>query len=183
MSYASAYKGAGRNGYIHTTSSARSHTVSSGLAQAPIASMTSTGSSIHRGIAYNSASSVAASSVQGIRTSASHVSGGMTSGETYAHISLTGRRKALGDPDNPPAPGDEGYCPGCTGCYVWDATAGDWYCPECDCYLMDGCECGEHCHCNVPIGDGKEVWLFLAGLAVAYTVYKNAKKEEKVQVI
>ena len=159
LSYASPYKGAGHGGYIYTTSSARQHTISTGLAQAPVASMASTsGSSASRGIAYASTSSVSMPSVQGIRTSASNVSGGITSGDTYAQIGTSGHRRG---PQLPP-----GACTNCE--WYYDEETGTWRCHYCDCEPEDG-QCEHHC---VPIGDGWEVLLFAAALAGAYALYK-----------
>ena len=159
LSYASPYKGAGRGGYIYTTSSARQHTISTGLAQAPVASMASTsGSYASRGIAYASTSAASVPSVQGIRTSASNVSGGITSGDTYSQIGTSGRRRG---PELPP-----GACSHCD--WYYDEETGTWRCHYCDCEPEDG-ECDHNC---VPVGDGWEVWLFIAALAGAYALYK-----------
>ena len=167
LSYASPYKGAGRGGYIYTTSSARQHTITSGLAQAPVASMASTGSSASRGIAYASASGVSMPSVQGIRTSASRVSGGVTSGDTYAQIGTSGPRSG---PALPP-----GACSHCD--WYYDEETGTWRCRYCDCEPEDG-ECNHNC---VPVGDGWTAWLFVAALAGAYTLYKvRARKKETI---
>ena len=169
LSYASPYKGAGHGGYIYTTSSARQHTISTGLAQAPAASMASTsGSSASRGIAYASTSSVSMPSVQGIRTSASRVSGGITSGETYSQIGTSGPRRAPGDP------GEEHN-------WVYNGD-GTWTCTICGITITDDdyydLNYPEHC---VPVGDGWEVWLFAAALAGAYALYKvRARKKETI---
>ncbi len=174
LSYASPYKGAGRGGYIYTTSSARQHTISTGLAQAPVASMASTGSSASRGIAYASASGVSMPSVQGIRTSASNVSGGITSGDTYSQIGTSGRRRGPGGlPDG-----------ACEHCHWVKDENGHWYCDHCGCTAMDGCDCGEEggeCHCDVPLDFNWAVELFMAALAGAYTLYKvRARKKETI---
>ena len=158
LSYASPYKGAGRGGYIYTTSAVHQRTASAGMAQAPVASMTSTGSSASRGIAYASASGVSMPSVQGIRTSASRVSGGVTSGDTYAQIGTSGPRRG---PELP-----SGACGHCD--WYYDEETGTWRCHYCDCEPEDG-ECNHNC---VPVGDGWTAWLFVATLAGAYALYK-----------
>lgn len=161
LSYASPYKGAGRGGYIYTTSSARQHTISTGLAQAPVASMASAGSSASRGVAYASASAVSMPTVQGIRTSASNISGGIMSGETYAQIDGSGRRRG---PVLPP-----GECEHCQ--WVWSDEADDYVCAVCGHHLDDHCTC-DPCHCNVPLDFSGAVGLFMAALAGAYALYK-----------
>ena len=192
LSYASPYKGAGRSGYVYTTSSARVQNISSaGMAQVPIASMTSTGGmrTSSRGIAYDKNSTASpAIAVCGIRTSASSLSGGQLSSYTYSQ--MRGLHKAKKeDPDTPPSPSDPGYCGGCAGHYVWDPSLngghGGWICSSCGCELKDGCDCDEESgYCWCPVGEGKDVWLFIAALAAAYAIYRNkVSKEIEIQNI
>lgn len=159
LSYASPYKGAGRGGYIYTTSAVHQRAASAGMAQAPVASMASTGSSMGRGIASAATPVTSTPSVRGIQTSASQVYGGITAGDTYTQIS--GPRRAPGDPDsgehNWVDNGDGTFT--CTICGI-TISEDDYYDgifpPEC-----------------VPISDGWPIWLFLAVLAAAYGIYKK----------
>ena len=172
LSYASPYKGAGRNGYIYTSAPMRSSmTTHSAMAQAPVAAMSSTSAYGIQTTSHNHETKAIANdvAVRGIYTSASAIQGG---GTTYD----TGNRRGIGPRriGTPPKPGDYGYCEHCH--YVWsdDANAGDggWVCDRCGCELEEGCTCGS-CTCDVPLTDGKEVWLLMATLAVAYGVYKK----------
>ena len=167
LSYASPYKGAGRGGYIYTTSSARQHTITSGLAQAPVASMASTGSSMGRGIASAATSAASTPSVRGIQTSASQVYGGITAGDTYTQIS--GPRRAPGDPEG--------------GEHNWvDNGDGTYTCTICGITISedDYLEGIFDAHC-VPINDGWTASLFMSLLAGAYTLYKvRARKKETI---
>lgn len=141
-------------------------------AQAPVATMTSTSSMMRSSYRQPDMSTV--NRVQGIRTSASQIFGGITTYDEPAPICKRGRRLA---PSGPPAPGDEGYCSGCDGHYVWDESEGDYYCTECGHYLMDGCDCNP-CHC--PIAFDWQVLLFLSTLACAYVTYKETKNKQSV---
>ena len=177
MNYSSTYRGAGRNGYVYTTTRMHGSSASMGMAQAPTASMGTTsayGSTIG---AYGSTfTSPKVGSVRGIRTSAEGIRGGVT---TYGSVNpyTPGKRRA--DADTPPSPADPGYCDHCH--YHWDPDAnagdGDWVCDECGRWLTEGCKC-DPCHC--PIGDGWQVMLFLGIMAAVYAMYKkhNARREE-----
>lgn len=186
VTYASAYKGAGRNGYTYTTSSVRTSAPSFGMAQAPVASIGSTRGSSSRGMGHaGGGASVSVPQIKCITTFASNVSGGTTSSETYEHIHSSGPHKA-GSPDTPPTPDDDGYCEHCH--YVWDQSLnngrGGWVCSVCGSELKDGCiHMEEEGYCWCPIEDGWQVWLFVAALAAAYMVYKNARKENTTQAI
>lgn len=160
LSYASPYKGAGRGGYIYTTSAVHQRTASAGMAQAPVASMTSTGSSMGRGIASAATPVTSTPSVRGIQTSASQVYGGVTAGDTYSQIS--GPRRAG---TTPPIPGI------CEECHWVQDEHGHWYCDVCGCDAMDGCDCGDHCGC--PLDLNWAVMLFFALLTAAYGIYKK----------
>ncbi|MBQ3717683.1 MAG: hypothetical protein II901_04785 [Paludibacteraceae bacterium] len=169
LSYASPYKGAGRGGYIYTTSAVHQRAASAGMAQAPVASMTSTGSSMGRGIASAATPVTSTPSVRGIQTSASRVSGGITTVDSYHP--KTGPRRS---PTDPPVPDDA-----CGECHWhWDPNAGDdgqgdWVCEVCGSWYSYGCDhVYEEGYCWCPIGDGWEVWLFVAVLAGAYALYK-----------
>lgn len=165
MTYSSTYKGSGR-GYVHMTSSAQVRSIGSaggGMAQAPVASMSSTSSSYSRGIAQTS-SSIATPQLSCIRTSASAISGGVT---TYDNGPRNGRVRKIHLP---------GTCEHCD--WEWDDEKDDYVCIYCGSELMNGCECGD-CHC--PIGDGKDVWLFVTALAGVYALYKaRARKEQLI---
>ena len=154
VNYASPYKGAGRNGYVYSTARAQSSSVYSGLAQAPTASMHST-TSMYRGIASANTNTSATSQVRVMQTFASSVTGGVTTADTYAHIS--GPRKIGGNPH---------------GCNCEDED-GDEKCDHCG---TDFSEFDDYCDndpCWCPIGDGWQVWLFMAMLAIAYTSIKK----------
>lgn len=151
LSYASPYKGAGRGGYIYTTSAVHQRAASAGMAQAPVASMTSTGSSMGRGIAAAATPAAATPSVRGIQTSASQVYGGITAGDTYTQIS--GPRRV----------GHPGECSHC----IDDND--DGYCDRCG---MDIYECEEET-CWCPLDLNWAVMLFFALLTAAYGIYKK----------
>ena len=94
-----------------------------GIAQAPTARMYSTRSMLSAPAGGNTTYG----SVRGIRTSASSVYGGVTSGQTYARISAIRRGgPSLGGEEDPPGDPD---CPHC----VWDEHDVCIYC-GCDKY-------------------------------------------------
>lgn len=162
LSYASPYKGAGRSGYIHTTmhrSQSYSHSGITTMAQAPMATMGST-SAITRGMA-NSSDAVSANpfDVRGIQTSASAIQGGVTTYDTGSHFS----------PRRSNTPGHGEPNPDCEHCIDEN---GDDVCDICGCDLLDGCTC-DSCTCDVPLTDGKEVWMLIAAMAAAYGAYKK----------
>lgn len=166
MTYSSTYKGSGR-GYVHMTSSAQVRSIGSaggGMAQAPVAAMSSTSSSYSsRGIAQTS-SSIATPQLSCIRTSASAISGGVTTYDEGPRKGHLRKGQTL-----PP-----GACPNCD--WHYDDATDTWYCPYCDCDPYDDCD-----HVCVPIGDGKEVWLFVTALAGVYALYKaRARKEQLI---
>lgn len=165
LNYASPYKGAGRNG-IYTTSSAQMHSIGSAgstMAQAPVASMHSTS----RGITSTAATaSVSVPQVACIRTTASAISGGIT---TYDQGPRRGPVRKVVLPWV------------CEHCEFEENADGDMECIYCHAIAEDGCHCTPDCHCNVPIGDGKEVWLFVTALAGVYALYKaRARKEQLI---
>jgi len=181
VSYATPYKGSGR-GFIHTTlHNSQSHSSigsSTVLAQAPVAAISSVNSS--RGI---SSSNVSVTRVQsGIYTSASSISGGVT---TY-DSGHSGRkvRKSPVHPGNP----DDDECPGCI--YGDDGT-----CIICGHDPMDGLdddgECSGHCHgecdedgCHcVPLEFNCAVALFMTVLAAAYALYKRRASHRTVMSV
>ncbi len=152
VSYATPYKGAGRGLYttLHNSQSHSSIGSSTVLAQAPVAAISSVNSS--RGI---SSSNVSMTRVQsGIYTSASSISGGVT---TYDAGHVHGvSRKTPGHNDDADVcdcvdENDDGVCDIC----------GD---------PIDACECDP---CRCPITDGWQVWLFVGTLAAAYALYKK----------
>jgi len=152
LSYASPYKGAGRGGYIYTTSAVHQRAASAGMAQAPVASMVSTGSSMGRGIASAATPVASTPSVRGIQTSASQVYGGVTAADTYASIGAPKR--------GPSHPGECSHC---------IDENGDDYCDRCG---MDIYECDEET-CWCPLDLNWAVMLFFTLLAAAYAVYKK----------
>lgn len=179
MNYSSTYRGAGRNGYVYTTTRMHGSSTSMGMAQAPTASMGTTsayGSTIE---SYGSTfTSRREGSVRGIRTSAEYIRGGVTAGATYGWVSNP--RRSPEHPDWPPG------IPEC-GCDWHDSGDGIWTCPICGCEWNKYDDGGDHCHCVeesgycwCPIGDGWQVMLFLGIMAAVYAMYKkhNAHCEE-----
>ena len=161
MRYTSTYKGI----YTHTrrvANAAPIHVYSGGNMMEMRSTSAYVNRSSNRGINY-AAPTVATPSIQGMRTSASAIRGGVTSAETYAQM---GPSHA---PRKSPNPGVPDVCPNCQ--WVQDAN-GDWYCAICGAYAYDGCECGD-CHCNVPLESGWEVMLFLIALAIGYMVVSS----------
>lgn len=176
LSYASPYKGAGRNGYIYTTSSVHMHCGSAGLAQAPTASLSSVNHSSGsvRGIHYGGGSEASVPTVQVMRTSASHVSGGVTSNETYSNI-YSHRRNSPDIPDNP------GWTCGCVD------EDGDEICDRCGCDLRlvdehGHCDCYQDSgYCWCPVELDWRAMFFMVALAGAYALYKvRAGKKETI---
>ena len=160
MNYSSTYKGARRGGYIYTTSSAQVHSIGAaggGMAQAPVASMSSTGSVGGRGISYRG-SVAAISQVSGLYTSASNVTGGVTT--ESSGTSHGPRREHFHLP---------GVCEHCD--WVWDPVADDYVCAVCGCHMDTGCT-HNPCTCDVPLDFNGAVALFMALLACAYAIYK-----------
>lgn len=164
VSYATPYKGSGR-GFIHTTlHNSQSHSSigsSTVLAQAPVAAISSVNSS--RGI---SSSNVSMARVQsGIYTSASSISGGVTtydSGHHHpGHIRKVGGHNGDADECDCVDGDDNGVCDVC----------GD---------PIDACECDP---CRCPLTDGWQVWLFVGTLAAAYALYKRRASHRTVMSV
>lgn len=176
IGYATPYKGTTRSGYMHMTSSAQGHSIGSGggsIAQAPTASMRSTSSTSGVTSTIASVSIPSIPVVQGIRTSASHVSGGVTSTTTYAQ--MHGAHKAKQSGEGPGLP--EGACKECH--WEWNEELGVYVCTVCGSYSNLGCDhMYEEGYCWCPITDGWQVWVFMGALAAAYVVYKTVKKKE-----
>lgn len=182
VTYGNPYRGAGRNGYVATgyrSASTGLSSVGTGLSKAPTATMRST-SSAGYSTAYAGttrvASGVTTTQVRGMYTAASAVRGGVT---TYSRKSASCRpRKTVGyDPGVPDLP----EC----GCYwYFDEESGKWKCTNCGCeYTVEEmyeleedspCSCDDHCDC--PIGDGWDVWIMLAVLAVGYAAWARRRK-------
>lgn len=174
MRYTSTYKGI----YTHTRRAANTspvHVHSGGYMMDMRSTSAYVNRSSNRGINY-ATPAVATHTIQGMRTSASAIRGGMTSAETYAQM---GPSHA---PRKSPHPGGaDGDCPNCQ--WVQGAN-GDLYCAICGVNILDGCECGD-CHCNVPLESGWEVMLFSIALAVVYLMMKQykAQKETATQIV
>ena len=175
VSYASPYKGAGRNGGIYLTSGVRHATTAEGMAQTPQIAMSSvsrggnTGVS-SRGIVTGRMSTGVvmgtAVPVRGIYTSATSVTGGVTTSTTYASMTLpklTPRRSQA-------FPG----APECSECYD---NNGYNLCDACGCNLLNGCDCATdptgpgYCWCPLELNWG--AMLFLALLAGGYAMWKK----------
>lgn len=161
MRYTSTYKGI----YTHTRRAANAapiHVYSGGNMMEMRSTSAYVNRSSNRGINY-AAPTVATPSIQGVRTSASAIRGGVTSAETYAQMGPSYAPRKSPNPDVPIV------CPNCQ--WVQDAN-GDWYCAKCGDYALDGCDCGD-CHCNVPLESGWEVMLFLIALAIGYMIVSS----------
>ena len=170
VSYAKPYRGNYSSGLRYTTSSVYR---SSGFASAPVATMGSTSS--YKTAAPAMSGVVTVQPVRGIYTAASQVRGGVTTGTTYGR--MNGPRRTPGHPD------DADECPYCHD----DDLPGDpgyGYCDACGC-PMDGCDCATdpygpgYCWC--PIGDGWQVWLFMAMLAAGYGCFVIRRREKVVK--
>lgn len=172
VSYASPYKGAGRNGGIYLTSGVRHATTAEGMAQTPQIAMSSVSRGVSaggssRGIAVSS--TLAAPRLQGITTMASSITGGVTASTTYAQIGgpvRAGVRKAIlpGEPICSECEFDEdGICIHC-GCSMYD-----------DCDPVTGeCKCVEESgYCWCPLDMNWGAMLFLALLAGGYAMWKK----------
>ena len=152
MNYSSTYKGSGRAHYGYSARPMHSNMTSAGLAQAPSMTMSSTTSSMGRGITMSNASMTAAPQVRGIYTAASQVTGGVTTEDTYSPA--RGPRKIGGR--------HPGECPDCV-----DGDR-DGVCDICECELY-ACECDD---CRCPLDFNAAVALFMALLAGAYAFNK-----------
>lgn len=175
LSYASPYKGAGRNGYIHTSAPMRSSMGTRAvMAQAPVAAMSSTSS---YGTQYmpSYAGTIETSSnntqVRGIYTAASAVQGGITTCETHSSNKVSGKRKNT-------IPGHPEVCEHCHWEYIenyYGPGMHEWVCSSCGATLRDNdCTCEEESgYCWCPLDLNWSVMLFFAALAVAYEAYKK----------
>lgn len=166
LSYASPYKGAGRNGYIHTSAPMRSSmTTHSAMAQAPVAAMSSTSAYGIQTTSHNHETKAIANdvAVRGIYTSASAIQGGVT-------IYDTGNRRGIGPRrSGTPLPG---ICEHCIWVNIGTELVPHWVCDVCGCEATDDCDC-DPCHCDVPLDFNWAAALFMTALAVAYGVYKK----------
>ena len=167
--------GSGR-GFIHTTSSARVHSIGNGgggLASAPVATM---GSVNGRGVSSSTVASIScaygiASTPRvrsGIYTAASAISGGVTTEETGHHH---GSVRRGGTPEHPGEPEDP--CPHCVD------EDGDGICDICD-EEMESCSC-EECHC--PLDEEWHVWLFVSLIAAIYALCKRRASHRTVMSV
>lgn len=164
MRYTSTYKGI----YTHTRRAATAapiHVYSAGYMMEMRSTSAYVNRSSNRGINY-AAPTVATPSIQGMRTSASAIRGGVTSAETYAQMGPAHAPRNSSTPNLP-----IGSCPNCQ----WEYIDGEWYCAICRANAYDGCVCGEHCGCSstVPLNGGWEVMLFLIALAIGYLVISS----------
>lgn len=106
--------------------------------------------------------------VQGMYTAATGVRGGVT---TYdANSAGSGPRKA------------ENYNPGVPD-FCWDCVDEneDGICDRCGHEIVGGCTCGEESgYCWCPIGDGWDVWIMMAVMAISYVLFMR-RRNEKMQ--
>lgn len=156
VSYATPYKGSGYSsyavGYMRTSAPVM------GIAQAPVATMSSTSASLSVGVTRSQDQGIGTN--RGIYTSASAVRGGVTTSDSAA-----GRKGAPGIKKTPSLP--PGACEDCT--WVYDEERGVWYCLYCDCEPEDG-HCEHHC---VPLEFDESVWLLMAAMVMAYVAGKQ----------
>ena len=173
LSYASPYRGAGRNGYIHTSAPMRSSmTTHSAMAQAPVATMSSTS-------AYGTSTSKVANGNYGAvrtlcrTTYATTISAcGTNSAETYSNISASHLPASIGARRNEPP-----FVPSVADCGCHDDN-GDGRCDVCDQDMSDihydGCEhLEEDGYCWCPLDFNWAAALFMTALAVVYAIYKK----------
>ena len=176
MRYTSTYKGI----YTHTRRAANTspvHVHSGGYLMDMRSTSAYVNRSANRGVNYVTPI-VSTPTIQGMRTSASSVRGGMTSAETYAQMGPSHAPRKSPNPNVPE------LCPNCQ--WVQDAN-GDWYCAICGADVLEGCDCGDHCGCSstVPLNGGWEVMLFSITLAIGYMISKKykAQKETATQIV
>ena len=109
---------------------------------------------------------------RGIATSASSVTGGVTTYSAASH----GPNKARKGP--PGVPDDHCDCH-----WYWDEVSQKWVCSVCGAELTEdeaedyGLVCpyanpGNDNHCPCPIDEDQDLWTFIAALAGAYALYK-----------
>ena len=155
VSYGVPYRGTG--GGIYTTHNYGT-SVGSTLAQVPVATMHSTTRALSATQPISTTGTTATGATKhGIYTSASEVQGGVTTDETGGGYKPNVRKSGGSGVPEP--------CPGCVD------ENGDFICDVCGHDIYE-CECGEHCHCNVPLEFGFVEWLFMAAIAGAYALYK-----------
>lgn len=121
---------------------------------------------------YASTYSAVSSSIhrtRGIQTSASAISGGMLAAETYSQMGGGTQTNTS------PNPGVGDVCDNCP----WEKDEnGNYYCPICECDVLDGCNCNP-CHCNVPLDGGWETILFFTLIAAVYTYIRKHKAQKE----
>ena len=113
--------------------------------------------------------------VQGIRTSATYVTGGVTSNQMFTPYGSP-RRLGGGGPTPPTDPTGDCKCE-----WYWDGEK--WVCSKCGSTMTDDDLLDGHFHdgdCPCPIAFDWQVVLFLSALACAYMVYKETKNKQSV---
>ena len=156
VSYATPYKGSGYSSYA--VGHMRTSAPVMGIAQAPVATMSSTSASLSVGATRSQDQGIG--TTRGIYTSASAVRGGVITNDSAA-----GRKGAPVIKKTPSLP--PGACEDCT--WVYDEERGVWYCLYCDCEPEDG-HCEHHC---VPLEFDESVWLLMAAMVMAYVAGKQ----------
>ncbi|MBQ7632457.1 MAG: hypothetical protein IJS82_06875 [Paludibacteraceae bacterium] len=180
VEYGSPYRGAGRNGYIYTSTSHRMHHSGGSMASMPsmsmgsvsgYASMGTTRGYAYAGVASSYSSSAAAGSdalmqVRTLTTCASSLSGGVMSSQTYSGFAGgSGPRKGNGYPG----------IPGCDECVDKN---GDGVCDICEADEYDECDCAdESSYCWCPLECDGKVMVFMALLAAGYMAWKKRKAQ------
>lgn len=138
-------------------------------AQAPVATMTST--SVMRS-SYRQNDMPTVNRVQGFRTSASYVTGGVTSSQTYGHLGSSRRGPKVGGMEPPVDPTG-----GCQCEWEWNSDLMCWVCTKCGSIMSldDGLDGNFHEHCPCPISFDWKALLFLTAAAGVYMAKKTKK--------
>lgn len=178
----SSYRGFGYGSAGYVPSSAY-RPASIGRTSAPVTAMRSTstmgGTRSSRGASYSGASySAPASQIRGVYSAASAARGGVSTYNPGGHKG--GPRKSKME-ETPPDPSVPTFEPPECGCYwYWDEEEQCWKCTNCSCIWDidseddDECGCVDHCQC--PICDGWQVWLFMALLAAGYGYFVRRRR-------
>ena len=150
VSYENYYKGTPQRGVIYTTSSVDATTIGTGggIASAPVATMGSTSMYSGRGVDSN------VSQITGMRTTAPYIIGGVTAL----------KEEGEGGSRGPSVVEHGGHI------WVWHEELGEYVCSKCGAEEEDYRDYDGPC---VPLEFDWKVWAFLAGMAIAYMVYKT----------
>lgn len=166
---------------MHTTSSAKVHTISSGTGNAGGQVASGAQSSSQRGIVYGSPSIALPTLAMNSTRSSVYRSPAMETASQYRGV---GRRKM---PGSPGSDGDTEYDSGDGKWWTWDngawreVTTGDtWYDPDDDCIKIwvEGtgwCEMDEYGDPIIPTPVGATPWLMMLALGLVYAMRKRIR--------